>query len=79
MVSSTVNLPDSRSMWRGLRAMSWPQRRPVIAVSTMSRCWAGRALRMAEYSAGVRVRLVFLILGSPGPPHSGSGPPASPT
>jgi hypothetical protein len=46
----------------GLRAMSSPQRRPVlIAVSTINRCWAGSAFRMASYSSGVRVRFFFLI------------------
>ena len=53
MVSSTVSLPVARSRWRGLRAMSSPQRRPVlIAVSTISRCWAGSAARIASYSVG---------------------------
>ena len=63
MVSSTVSWPVLKSRWRGLRAMSSPQRRPVlIAVSIMSRCWAGSAARMASYSSGVRVWFFFLIL-----------------
>src|SRR4051794_2205693 len=55
-----------RSRWRGLRAISSPHLRPVLmAVSIMSRCWTGRAVRMATYSVGVSVRVFFLTtLGS---------------
>ena len=65
-VSSTVSLRLMRSRWRGLRPMSSPHRRPVlIAVSTINRCCAGRAVRMATYSVGVSVRSFFLTaLGS---------------
>ena len=65
-VSSTLSVRLMRSRRRGLRAISSPQRSPVlIAVSTINRCWAGREVRMATYSAGVRVRVCFLItLGS---------------
>ena len=36
-----------------------------MAVSTINRCCTGRAVRMASYSAGVRVRAFFLTtLGS---------------
>ena len=67
MVSSTVSVRWSRSRWRGLRAMSSPQRRPVlIAVSTISRCCVGQRGRgWRRTRSGVRVRVFFLtLLGS---------------
>src|SRR6476659_409220 len=47
-VSSTLSVRLMRSRWRGFSAISSPHRRPVLmAVSTISRCWAGREARMA--------------------------------
>ena len=44
-----------KSMWRGLRAISSPQRMPVsIAVSTMSRCCSGIARINRSNSSGVK-------------------------
>jgi len=60
MVSSTVTLPVARSRWRGLRAMNSPQRRPVlIAVSTISRCWAGAGPMAREKGIGLVPKKVW--------------------
>lgn len=60
MVSSTVSFAVVRSRCRGLSAISSPHRSPVpIAVSVITRCWAGNASRIRAYSSGVRVRAFF--------------------